>query len=125
MDDMAGAEWTAFDLKKQKVRIDRTAGLDRSHGNIEGQIDVLPADLEYVDDAIDHLRVNLKAKAVKPDGTVYYHFPHTGRPDHYDHAKVYCEAAMERLRRLRSPEARGQGDEGVPVSGERRIRGRM
>jgi len=125
LDDIAGAEWTAFDVKKQRVRIDRTAGLDHSHGNVEGQIDVLPADLEYVEDAIEHLRVNLKAKAVKSDGTVYYHFPHTGRPDHYDHAKVYCEAALERLRRLRSPAAREQGGEAVPASGKRRLRGRM
>jgi hypothetical protein len=125
MDDMPGAEWTAFDLKKQKVRVDRTAGLDRAHGNIEGQIDVLPADLEYVPDVVDQLRVNLKAKAVKPDGTVYYHFPQTGRPDHYDHAKTYAEAAMERLRRLRPPAARGNEGEAIPASGSRRYRGRM
>lgn len=124
VDEIAGAEWCQFDLKKQKVRIDRTAGLDRAHGNVEVQVDELPRDFEAIPGFVEQMTVNLKAKAVKADGTVYYHFPHTGRPDHYDHAKVYAEAAMERLTKLRPPGEREEGGDELPASGKGRYRGR-
>lgn len=124
VEEIAGAEWCQFDLKKQKVRIARATGLDKGHGNIEGQIDELPRDFEAIPDFVDQMTVNLKAKAVKADGTVYYHFPRTGKPDHYDHAKVYAEAAMERLRKLRRPDQR-QREEEVPAAGAGRYRGRL
>ena len=125
VEEMAGAEWCDFDLKRQKVRIARTAGLDRAHGNIEAQVDELPRDFEAIPNFVRQMTVNLKAKAVREDGTVYYHFPHTGRPDHYDHAKVYCEAAMERLRKLRPPEAQATIEDEVPGTGRERYRGRL
>ena len=118
--EIPGTEWTRFDLPKQRVQIERTAGLDRSHSHIEAQLDVFPRDLESVSDLTDQLCVNTKVKGVKADGTVFYHFPHTGRPDHYDHAKCYCEAALERLGRLRSPEQRQQQATQVPKAGEPR-----
>lgn len=123
VDEIAGAEWCQFDLKKQKVRVARTAGLDRAHSNIEAQVDELPRDFELVPGFVEQMTANLKAKSVKPNGTVFYHFPRTGKPDHYDHAKVYAEAAMERLRKLRPLQQDDQGKE-VPSSGKTRYRGR-
>ena len=124
VEEIAGAEWCQFDLRRQQVRIARTAGLDRAHGHIEAQVDVLPRDFEMIPGFVEQMTVNLKAKAVKPDGTVYYHFPRTGAPDHYDHAKVYAEAALERLRKLRRPDQREAGDE-APAAGASRYRGRV
>jgi len=125
VEELAGAEWCQFDLKRQRVRIERTAGLDRSHGNIEGQRDVLPADFEAVEGLVEHMTANLKARGVKPDGTVFYHFPRTGRPDHYDHAKVYAEAAFERLGKLRRPEETPRASSVPTTSKARSYRGRL
>jgi hypothetical protein len=124
LDDIPGAEWTRYDLKQQKVRIDRTTGLDRSHGDIEAQVDSLPRDFELIGNFVQQMTANLKAKGIRDDGTVYYHFPRTGKPDHYDHAHVYAKAAMERLQRMQGRGERTQ-EEAVPASGERRYRGRM
>jgi phage terminase large subunit GpA-like protein len=125
-ENMDGADWCRWNLKSQKVTIDRTHGLDRSHGDIEAQVDSLPRDFELIGDFTQQMTVNLKTKGVKADGTVYYHFPKTGKPDHYDHAHVYCLAAMERLKMLQR--ARGTDEteqEALPSTGERRYRGRL
>jgi len=126
VEEITGVEWCLFDLKRQQVRIDRTAGLDRSHGNIEYQVDSLPRDFEMIPDFVEQMTVNLKTKGIRPDGRVYYHFPRTGKPDHYDHAKVYAEAAMERLLRIQRRGGDASASSGVvtPSTGERRYRGR-
>lgn len=121
---MPGRDWCAFDLKRQQVRIDRTAGLDRAHGHIEAQVDSLPRDFEMIPNFVQQMTANLKTKGVKADGTVFYHFPRTGKPDHYDHAKVYAEAAMERLQRLRPPDQRREV-RGKPAAGQPRYRDRL
>jgi hypothetical protein len=127
VENMPGADWCRFDVKAQKVSIDRTSGLDHSHGDIEAQVDSLPRSFEMIGDFVQQMTANLKTKGVKPDGTVFYHFPHTGKPDHYDHAHVYCLAAMERLKMLQRA---GRADESSPSSempavGSSRYRGRM
>jgi len=125
VEEVPGAEWCQFDVPKKRVRIERTTGLDRAHENIAGQRDVLPRDFEAVPGFVEQMTANLKVKGIKPDETVFYHFPRTGKPDHYDHAKVYCEAAMERLQKLRPPDSRQRGS-AVPRSSKKRsYRGRL
>lgn len=125
VEEIAGTDWCLFDLKRQRVQIERAAGLTHSHESIEGQLDILPRDFEAVEGLVEQMTANLKAKGVKPDGRVYYHYPKTGKPDHYDHAKAYCEAAMERLRKLRPPGDRQSGTS-VPTSSKKRsYRGRL
>lgn len=123
--NMPGVEWVMFDRRRQRAHIDRTTGLDKSHGDIEAQVDSLPRSFELIGDFVQQMTVNLKTKGLRDDGTVFYHFPRTGRPDHYDHAHVYVKAAMDRLRRLRRIAGGEAEGEGVPVAGERRYRGRM
>lgn len=126
VESIPGSEWCQFDVRKQKIRVERTAGLDRSHGNIEAQIDELPRDFEAIPGLVNQMTVNLKVKGVKPDGTVFYHFPRTGKPDHYDHAKVYAEAAMERLMKLRPSQKSDDRAGGTPAGSSRhQYRGRL
>lgn len=124
VEDIAGAQWTDFDLKRQKVRVDRTAGLDRSHSNIEGQRAILSPGVEAIPGFVEQMKATLKAKSKKADGTVFYHFPRPGRADHYDHAHVYALAALDRLRKLRPPE-REKKAKGPATSARRRYRGRL
>lgn len=126
VDDMPGAEWVDFDLKHQKVRVDRTTGLDLSHGVIEGQQAVLSPEVERLPGFFEQMTATLKARARRADGTVYYHFPRPGRPDHYDHAHVYFLAALDRLRKLRPPEDRKTtASGGGPKFGKKRYIGRL
>lgn len=123
VDNIPGSQWCQFDLPHQRVRIDRTSGLDKSHGDIKSQVDSLPRDFELLDNFVQQMTANLKSKEVGEDGQVRYLFPRTGKADHYDHAHVYAKAAMERLLLLRRT---GESPPGaVPVAGERRYRGRM
>jgi len=85
---------------------------------------MLPRTFELIPNLVQQMTVNLKTKGIKPDGTVFYHFPRTGKADHYDHAKVYAEAALERLQKLRPPGQR-QEAEGKPAAGQPRYRGRV
>jgi len=125
VEEIAGAEWCQFDVRRQRVRVERTSGLDRAHGNIEGQLDILPRDFEAVDSLVEQMTVNLKARGVKSDGTVFYHFPRTGKPDHYDHSDVYVEAALERLKTLRRPDEAETGISVPKSSAKHRYRGRL
>lgn len=122
-ENVGGVNWCQFDVKNQKVRIDRTRGIDRAHGNIESMIDSLPRSIEMIGNFVQQMTVQIKVKVIKADGTVAYVYPKTGKPDHYDHAKVYAEAAMDRLLKLRRPDE--QEAEAVPTLGERRYRGRL
>jgi len=125
VEKIEGAEWTLFDLKRKKVRVDRTAGLDLSHGNIEAQRAMLSPSVEAISGFIDQMKATLKAKSKKADGTVYYHFPRPGRADHYDHAHVYALAALDRLRKLRPPRDDDSGADVPASSARRRYRGRL
>jgi len=103
------------------VKIERTKGLDEASSRILLGVDELPATWENVPDLLDHLTVNIKARRVKDDGTVVYHFPQTGRPDHLHHAKVYCDVAMAIL--PPDPGRRGEDDgEEVPATGAAQYR---
>ena len=124
VEEIPGAEWCQFDLPRRRVRIERTTGLDKAHANISGQRDVLPRDFEAVPGFVDQMTANLKVRGIKPDGTAFYHFPKTGKPDHYDHAKVYVEAALERLSKLRPPGEKETSGGEAPATGRRRYRGR-
>ncbi|RKY10857.1 MAG: hypothetical protein DRP52_06750, partial [Planctomycetota bacterium] len=123
--DMPGADWCTFDMKKQKVSIARATGITEAHENIENQVDSLPRTVELIDDFIQQMTVQVKVAVIEADGTTVYKYPKTGKADHYDHAKVYCEAAMVRLAKLRRPDAGGQGGAVPTSSGARKYRGRV
>jgi len=124
-EDIKGARWLIWNVKEQKVQIDRTAGLDRSHGTVETMIDMWPTTYSMIPGFVDQMRVNIKAKAIDSDGRVRYHFPRTGKADHYDHAHVYALAAMERLRRLQTRREGLTSSGEAPATGRRRYRGRV
>jgi len=121
---VAGADWCIFDIKHKKVQIARTTGLDKSHGDVESQVDSLPRTFEMIGNFVQQMTCNLKTQGIKPDGTVYYHFPKSGKPDHYDHAHVYAIAAMERLKRMKRASDHREEDEALPAAGRPRYRGR-
>jgi hypothetical protein len=122
--EIAGARWTQYSLPDQKVRIERSSGLDESHNVIMGQRAILPEDFEGIEDFVDQMCVNLKVKGVDGEGKVIYHFPRTGRPDHYDHAHVYCLAALGRLALLRDTSEEDEGEDEGPAAGPERYQGR-
>ncbi len=115
--DSPGAELARWDRKRGVVKIERTKGLEEASAKIQLGIDLLPADWENVPELVKHLVANIKAKRVLEDGSTRYHFPRTGKPDHYHHAKCYAEVALSILPpdpgKTGAPQA---GDE-VPATG--------
>lgn len=121
VEEIDGSQWVRYNFERQQVTIDRTTGLDVAHKNIETMIDSLPRDMELIPNFTQQMTVNFRDQVIAADGTLRYVYPKTGKPDHFDHAKVYCEAAMERLLVLR---AAGQKPRRAsnPKAGEERYR---
>lgn len=128
--DSPDAELATWNKTKGVVRIERTHGLDEARAKFDDGVDLLPAHWE-VDDLVDQLCVSLRARRVRADGREVYHYPQTSRPDHYHHAKLFCEVAMLIL----PPDPGGESDRAVgdvPRAGGRRhtdhrgsVRGRL
>ena len=94
--DVEGNQMAVFHFATQAVRVDRTKAIVTSHANIEQQIDALPRDFRFIAGFVDQMTANIRVRTEMAQGQVVYKFPKTGKPDHYDLAKAYCEVAMER-----------------------------
>jgi len=92
-----GNRMATYQEEKQSVRVDRDRAIGASHASIEQQIDELPRDYTFIDDFVAQMTTLTRVRTETAQGQVVYKFLKTGRPDHYDLAKAYCEVAMERI----------------------------
>ena len=92
-----GNKMATYNEERQLVRVDRDRAIGASHANIEQQIDELPRDYTFIDGFVAQMTTLTRVRTATAQGQVVYKFLKTGRPDHYDLAKAYCEVAMERI----------------------------
>lgn len=98
-----GNEMAVFHHDTQAVRVDRTKAILASHAGIEQQRDELPQDYKFISGFVEQMTALTRIRAETAQGQIVYKFLKTGRPDHYDLAKAYCEVAMQRVQTLGAP----------------------